>query len=998
MWTQSARVRHPALPARAALAALALAARAAAAQTGTVVGRVTDAATGAPVAAAQVTLTGTQRVTSVDADGRFRLTNVPAGAGELRARALGHTPASAAFSLVPNGIDTVALSMAASGVELDAVVVTGSLGDTRRRAVGHSVAVVDARAIVGASAVANLTEVLQAKAPGLTVFPPSGTVGTAAAFRLRGAGSLSASNNPTIYVDGVRVSTRDQGNYDVFGQATTALDAINPADIASVEVIKGPAASTLYGAEAAAGVIQIFTQRGRPGRVAWEARVDVGRSDWDTRLRPVNFAIATAERLADTVTWPGFEGKALGDVISFRPLSDGRALRTGGLSKVLLSASGGADRYTFYVSAGTSSEDGVFHNNAAERRSLRSNVTLAPSRAMTFTTDVALAKAHIRLPLNDDAGPLGLIFSSYLAAPGRAYTFPGGRDYSSITPEVADVYDNQTWADRLTVASTMDYAPTSWLANVIRVGLDANVGRAELYFAPDPLGRRPFVARGSLGLDNTKGLIAEGRPESQDVTLSYDATATRRWSRALVSHTSLGMQYLADVFRRTDAIGTDVGSGALRSVAAAAVTHGTASSSEQKSLGVYAQQQLSLADRLFVTLAARVDNNSAFGSRLKAVVYPKASVSYVVSDARHVTVPGVDALRLRAAWGQAGNAPRPFDAERSYTASVVTFANGTQSALHYASTGNPNLRPERGSEIEVGFESALLGDRVDVDVSYYDKTTRDALIGVPVPPSTGFADQLLTNLGEISNRGVEVLVRAVPVRRKSLTVDAALSLATNRNRLVSFGDGRAPVVFGFNAPSQRYQEGFPLGAMWAQRVRYNADGTLLKVGGRPVLDTASVYMGPSAPTRDLSLTGGALLLGRLRVRALADYKGGHYQFNVKDSRRDRDGVSWETVNPAADPDEVLARQFQFQTFLHIQRADFVKLRDVSIGYDVPLGGVHGAARRATLTLAGHNLKIWTRYGGADPEVNYSGAARFNRDDAWVVPQTRRYSATVAVAF
>jgi hypothetical protein len=157
-------------------------------------------------------------------------------------------------------------------------------------------------------------------------------------------------------------------------------------------------------------------------------------------------------------------------------------------------------------------------------------------------------------------------------------------------------------------------------------------------------------------------------------------------------------------------------------------------------------------------------------------------------------------------------------------------------------------------------------------------------------------------------------------------------------------------------------------------------------------------MGPSVPTREMSLSGGALLFGTLHVLALADYKGGHYQFNVKDRRRDRDGLSWETANPAADPDEVLVRQNQFQTLLFIQRADFIKLRDVSVSYDVPSGKLFGAARRATVTLAGHNLKIWTKYGGADPEVNYSGASRFNRDDSWVVPQTRRYSGALSLTF
>lgn len=976
--------------------ALALAAHPLIAQTGTLVGRVTNALTGAPVTGVQVTVSGTQLGAPVDADGRFRISNVPVSAREVRARGLGYKPIAVAFSLTPNGTATVTLSMLVSVVELDATVITGSVGDTRRRAVGHSVAVLNASEVVGRSAVANLTEVLQAKTPGLTLMPGSGTVGSAANYRLRGAGSLNASNSPVIYVDGVRVSSRTQGNFSALGQNTSALDAINPADIESIEVIRGPAAATLYGAEAAAGVIQIFTKKGRSGRIKWESRLETGQSDWDKNLRPVNFAVATTARLADPVNWPGFIGKSLGDIISFRTMTDGRALRTASLSKLVLSASGGADRYNFYVSAGKSNEEGVYFNNFSNLKSLRGNFTFVPTDKLTFTTNVALSNNHIRLPLNDNAN-FGLIASSNLAEPGRSYAFPGGRNYLSFTPEVANLFDNQTRADRYTIGSSADYAPVSWFKNKFRAGLDANVGRAELYFAPAPDPRKAYLPRFSLGLDNSKGFIAQGRPLNQDVTLNYDGTVTRQLSTRLISNSSFGMQYLANLFRRTDAIGVDLGSAGVRSVASAAVTSSTESSSEQKSVGFYAQQQLSLDDRLFVTLATRVDNNSAFGSRLNRVFYPKASVSYVISEEPYFKVPGVSSLRLRAAWGQAGNAPGPFDAARTYTSSVVTYSGGTSSALRYGSVGNPNLRPERGSEIEVGFESAFLDGRVGLDASYYNKTTRDALIEVAVAPSTGFTGNQLTNLGEISNTGIEMLLTATPVQRKSLTVDATLTLATNSNKLVSFGDERAPIILGA-IPYQRHQEGFPLGAMWAQRVRYNPDGTLLKVDGRPVPDTASVYKGPSVPTREVSLSAGVLVFGRLRFHGLADYKSGHYQLNGTDMRRDRAGVSWETVNPAADPDEVLVRRSLFQTFLHIQRADFVKLRDLVVSYDLPPHFLHGVAQRATLTLAGHNLKIWTKYGGADPEVSDRGAGTFDRGDLWTVPQTRRYSAAVALNF
>jgi TonB-dependent starch-binding outer membrane protein SusC len=965
------------------------------AQVGTVTGRVTDARTGAPVIGAQVTITGTSLGIVVDADGRFRLQNVPVSAREVRATRIGYQTAAATFALESGGTATVALTLAEDAIGLDALVITGAAGDTRKRAIGNAVATITVSDVIGRSTVSNVMEVLQSKTPGLTLIPGSGSAGVSANYRIRGAGSLYAGNTPVIYLDGVRVSSRGQGNYTVFGQNTASLDAINPNDIESIEVIKGPAAATLYGAEAAAGVIQILTKKGRPGRIRWEGRVETGESEWVAELRPINYAVATAARIADTINWPGFKGKQVGDIIEHRMLSDPGALRQGGLSKLSLSAAGGGDRYSFFVSGSRDQEDGVHLNNFAKRSSIRGNFSFAPSTKLNFNANVNYARNHVRLPLSDNHAQ-GLIISSYLAIPGRNYAYPAGVNYSTITPAIANTYDNQTRADRFIIGSSAEYKPFDWFIHKVQVGFDMNTGRAELYFPP----QNAYAARASLDLDNSKGFFAQGRPLTQDLTLDYDGTVRRDLSSTLVSNSSFGIQYLGTVFRRTDSYGLDLGSAGIRSVRSAAVTSGADSLSEQNSLGFYVQEQLAWRDRVFLTGALRIDNNSAFGSELKRVFYPKASLSYVISEEPFFNLPHVDDLRLRLAWGQAGNSPGPFDALRSYTVSVVTTATGTSSALRYGASGNPNLRPERGTEIEAGFETSLLNGRIGIDATYYNKTTRDALLPVSVPPSTGFAGTRLENLGEISNKGVELMLSLTPIETRAVTLETMFAISTNKNELVSFGDDRAPIIFGSYAPTQRYEEGKPLGAFWAQRVQYDTQGNLVKVAGRPVLDPVSIYMGPSVPTREVSFSTSLRLFDKLRLYGLLDHKGGHYMFNVKDWRRDRAGVSWETADPQADPDEVLVRQFASQTFLHVQKADFIKLRDVSVSYDLPTQMMgRFAASRATLTLAGHNLKIWTDYAGADAELNFNGGdATFNRNDSWTVPMVRRVSASLTVNF
>ncbi|MFL5639577.1 MAG: SusC/RagA family TonB-linked outer membrane protein [Gemmatimonadaceae bacterium] len=981
------------------LFALPFAAQPVAAQNGTLVGRVIDARTGTPVTTAQVTVTGTSLGAPVDAEGRFRIANVPPGRHEVRARSIGYQPAAASVTVAADGSADVNLSMNESATALDAVVVTGTAGDTRRRAIGNAVSTVNVSDVVGKSSASNITEVLQSKVPGLTLLPGSGEAGTSTNYRLRGAGSLYAGNNPTIYVDGVRVNSRGQGNYNVFGQTTSSLDAINPNDIESIEVIKGPAAATLYGAEAAAGVIQIITKRGAPGKIRWDARWETGHSTWPESMRPINYALSTAARIADPANYPGFIGTQPGDIVSHRVMSESNALRNGGISRSSLSAGGGSDRYSFFVSGARDDEEGVNLNNYSRLGSLRGNFSFTPSTKLNFSTNLSYNQNHVRLPLNDNIA-FGLIISSYLAIPGRKYPYPAGLNYFTILPEVANTYDNQTRSDRFIVGTSADYRPISWFSNKFRVGLDMNIGRAELYFPPQPAGLDPFSARASFDLVNTKGFIAQGRPFNQDFTINYDGTVTRDLSSSLVSNSSFGVQFLSNAYHRTDAYGQDLGSVGIRSVSAAAVTTGGEQDTTQKSIGFYVQQQAAWRDRLFLTGAVRVDNNSAFGAKLNRVFYPKASLSYVISEEPFFHLPSVDQLRLRFAWGQAGNSPGPFDAIRSYTTSVATGPTGTSSALRYGSVGNPNLRPERGSEIELGFESALIGGRVGLDATYYHKTTRDALLPVAVPPSTGFAGTQLQNLGTIANSGFELVLNATPMRRNPLTIETTLSLSTNHNKLVSFGDERAPIVFGDYAPVQHYQVGFPLAAYWAQRVQYDANGALVKnSAGQPILDPVSVYMGPSVPTKEAAFSSDFIVFEKLRLHSLFDYKGGHYMFNVKDWRRDRAGLSWATVNPAADPDEVLARQFAAENFFDVQKADFLKLRDLSLSYDLPSAWLGRIADRATVMLAGHNLRIWTKYGGADPELNFNGGtSTFNRNDSWTVPNPRRYTFSVAMGF
>ena len=684
-------------------------------------------------------------------------------------------------------------------------------------------------------------------------------------------------------------------------------------------------------------------------------------------------------------------------IISLVPLSDDPlALRTGLLQKQSLSVQGGGQQYAFYLSGSYDTEEGVYRNNYSNGGGLRANFQIFPLENLDFAATVSYDRSHIRLPLGDNTAD-GLIISSWLASPGRNYNYPGQQNYFTISPKNFNTYDNQTRTDRVILGGTVNYRPFSWLENRLRVGYDMSNGQAEVYFPPE----NPFASRTSFGLINQKGLIARGTPSSRNMTIDYNGTISQQLRPNLVSNTSIGAQYITSSTERAIAFGQDLGSAAVRSLSAAAVTSSSESFVEQKSLGFYLQEQVGYRDRLFVTAAVRMDNNSAFGSEIQSVFYPKLSASYVISEEPFFNVPAFDNLRLRAAWGQAGNSPGPFDAIQTYGTVATTLRDGTSvSALQYVSFGNPDLKPERGTEVEFGLDAAFLRNRIEFEGTYYNTRTTDALISVPLAPSSGFSGFQLQNLGTISNQGFELLLRATPVEVSNFRLESTLTLTTNKNELVSFGDDRDPVIFGVYAPVHRFQEGYPLAGFWSRSVQRDAQGNVVKnAAGQPVLEPDSRYKGPSVPTREVGFSTSLTFFKYAEVFALLDYKGGHYQFNVKDWRRDRSGLSWETVNPEADPDEVLVRRFASQTDVHIQKADFLKLRDLSLRLSAPARWIRPAGlTRAALTLAGHNLAIWTRYGGADPEVNFHGDSTFDRNDSWTLPMTRRYSAAVSLQF
>jgi TonB-dependent starch-binding outer membrane protein SusC len=418
---------------------------------------------------------------------------------------------------------------------------------------------------------------------------------------------------------------------------------------------------------------------------------------------------------------------------------------------------------------------------------------------------------------------------------------------------------------------------------------------------------------------------------------------------------------------------------------------------------------------VFVTAAVRADDNSAFGESFDWIYYPKAQLSWVMSEEPALTglfeSARVNSFRFRTAWGEAGQAPAPFSASQIYTVDRAVRPDGSVvSALRPSSFGNPDLVAEHGSEYEIGFDAGMFDDRLGVELTYYNKKMTDVIVATSAPGSSGFAGtfyggtaSVLSNLGETSNSGFEVALGATPVRTPRFSWDANLSLATNDNKLVQFGnDATEMIVSGQSYGSvQRHREGYPIGGYWFTVPLRDASGAPIPLTATTVqLDTLQ-FIGPSAPTHEISFSNTFTMFRDFRVFMLLDYKGGHYLFNYKEFNRCALNQNCERVNDPALADAVdrpiwLASNAQGYW---IEPADFTKLRDLSLTYTLPSQlAQRFRATSASLTVAGHNLALWSDYSGLDPEVSGYGNRAFGRADVYPVPMLRRWSAALNFSF
>ena len=977
------------------------------AQGGTITGKVAAQGSGEPLPESRVIVVGTQLFTSTGGDGRYTLRNVPAGTYDLRVLRVGYTEQKKSITVASGQNLTVDFDMPAAVIRL-AEVVTTATGEQRRVELGNSVTSVDVTQRTSTAPVTDVASLLVAQSPGVQVMPGNAT-GVGARVRIRGVNSITLANDPIYVIDGVRMRSDNgslSGNIFTGGGAQSRAQDINPSEIESIEIVKGPSAATLYGTDASNGVIVITTKRGRAGQTRYSVFGEQGliqdRNTWPTAYTLWGRAPAgTTRNCTNTSLTQVSTGFCVADSLSkFNLFENDRTtpLGTGNRQTAGMQVSGGVQAVRFFVAGQYENEEGLLQipefdqqrldtlnikikdewatPNALKRGTFRANIDAALSPKLDAQFSSGYITLANRLPQNDN-NALGLLSNAF-GGPG----YENGRTstqgfnlhgYRASTPaeHFQDVYTQ--YINRYIGSSNVNYRPLSWLAVRADAGVDF-IGRID----------QQFCARGNCADVGTTrlGFVQDDRTNMRTITANAISTASYNPFTSVATRTSLGVQWVNNTFDRNGAGSSNLTPGAS-TISGGATKLADASYDRNKTFGVFLEEQVAIRDRLFLTAAVRSDQNSAFGTNFQRVYYPKFSASYVLSDeAWFPKTSWLSQFRLRSAYGASGVQPGANDAIRYYSPTTTNVALQDQPGVTFTSLGNDVLKPERATEFEGGFDSRLFQDRVSLELTYYRKLTKDALIGAVVPPSlgTGLSTQR-ANLGSVRNSGLEVLVNALVLDTRNVTWNTSINGSTNDNNLETLGtdaQGRplAPQV----GTTTRNQPGYPLFGYWQRQIRSyadaNSDGILTL--SEIVVDDSSTFVGYSIPRYEAVFTNSVELFRKqLRLTALFDYKGGHHLLNGTERIRcgsrnncfgayDKSAPLWQQARAVAVREHASRTQAGF-----MEKADFLRFREFSANWLLPKSLTSRAwgAKDVSLNFAARNLKIWTDYSGIDPESN-----------------------------
>lgn len=989
--------------------ALALLAGPLSAQTGSVTGTLVSGETGEPLSNVVVFLDDTDHRATSNNQGRYLILNVPPGEYEVVAQLIGLREERQTVTVTAEEAELVDISMYPQAVELEGMVVTGTAISAQKREVGNSISLVTAEELAFAGAI-NLEDALRGRALGVSVTGASGTAGAGSDILLRGTNSVNGRNRPLIYIDGVRMPTGTLE--DASGEAqehATFLGSIREEDIERIEVIKGAAASSLYGTDASAGVIQIFTKRGAPGAPRWSMNVNqaIARAGHvGPQVDPTGLRLNDCTRQLTYSLEQGYhynldeQGNFLADPGC--PES-GSWLRDAHVQDYSLSVRGGSEEVTYYASGAYGITEGIVAPNESEDVNVRANFTFSGFENFKININNFYTRRDIIwIPNGDNAE--GLMFN---VARGDQGETPDNDD-----ARVLDLTQDQV-VNHFNTSANVAWTPAANFRHEVTFGLDYSnshyITQRPWLFWNNPLGTR------TVDIENRRV-----------ITLSYASTYLHELTGDLTSTTSIGIQYNQNehLGNRTDVQGF-IGPGDKVLENAADVTNYNEDRDATEGGGFYIQEQIGWKNRLFIHGGLRADTHSSFGDDYtrdtRFTTYPKAQATYTVSD--HDFWPTWwETFRLRTAYGQSGEAP-PADGSVT-TFQIGSLADENDLGFIILNLANLGLGPERTREYETGFDASIFDGILALSGTYYHRKTFDGLIYAAPPPSNGVNESIPQNIGTWDSRGVEIGTDFLVFEGFDSRVSINANYQFSQDRMIDLGSPQFD-QFTFNYLN-RYRRDQVFPALIGKKM-CNPDelGTLpiytddedcvlngVEISNHP--DT--FFYAPSRPPHEASVGIRATLFSNFIFDVFGVAQMGHWLYDDMAQELAADGLwppCWPINNAvnagvsANDPSlyaqytaKEIGRCWENESDNEdwMEPADYFRLQSASLSYRVPRDWLPSRFTGATVQLRATNLFMITNFSGLHPDALIRPAQQIARGNGYILPPARHFSVNLRLNF
>ena len=950
-------------------------------------GRVTDAS-GTLLVGVTITVRQSNRATMTDANGQFTLT-APANS-TLVVSYVGYV----SQNIQVGNQASFDIQLANDVGRLDEVVVTGLATSVKRRNLSNAIATISNKQLQGTAPAQTFDAAINGKIPGAYVNANTGAPGGGVSVKLRGVTSIFGNTQPLYVVDGVFINnTATPAGLNAVTAAGSGGNALNqdnpssrvadlrPEDIENIEILKGASAAAIYGSKAAAGVILITTKRGKQGKSRVTFSQDLGFVKVRRLLgtRPLTAAIVQAQN------WDVNEYNAAvtaGKVYNYEKEMYGN---TGFTRNSVISLTGGNDKTSFYLSGSTKDEEGIIKRTGYRNSSVRLNVDhrITDNIRVGVSTNYVNSSADRGLTGNDNAGvTYGIALSS---TPG----------FTELHPDANGVYPRNKYGASNPI-ETIDKMRNNENVNrfITGVNLEATLFRGLR-------SNTKFIARGGFDFYNlhtdaqfpsslqfqtvNKGTSLQGFTKSLNtnyiVSLVNNFTPSDKFSLT----SSAGLTQETGDYNNLLNVATQVISGQSNVDQAGALT-ATQFRTKNQDNGFFIQEEAMIFDAVSLTAGLRFDRSSNNGDPGKFYTYPKAGVSWNLTNMGFWTGTLFDNVKVRAAYGQAGNFPAYGS---KFTSLAVSNITGFPGSVVNIQQGEPGIKPEKQTEFETGFDVSLFGGRLNLEFSYYNKKVYDFLLLNTLPASSGFSTKWV-NAGDLRNRGIEIGLNAQPISTRSITWNTSINFWRNRSNVTRLSI--APVQLGALG-------GVALGTFQIEEGKSATQ--LIGLTTEPGYNPPIKVWGDQEPNFQMNSFNEIIFMNNLSVRFLVHWKNGGHNVNLTNLLNDLGGTSKDfdtDNNKNGVPDGVDRIQKIGATAEEfIQNSGYLRFREIGVYYslkDLPVTFIKGLRLGVSL----NNYITITDYIGYDPEVSNFGTGFSGGIDVDPFPASKRASFHIAVDF